>query len=133
MRENITLEKYNPNSINDNKIWNSLDQAGLKNMVNSFKKKLNFQLTENGSNLSGGQKQRISIARAFYHDRELLFLDESTSSLDLGSENQILKDLRNNKNLTKFIISHRKNIFNYCNVILSFEKNCVIDIIKNKI
>jgi ABC-type bacteriocin/lantibiotic exporter with double-glycine peptidase domain len=133
IRDNISLENYNPNSINDNKLLNSIDQAGLKGMIDSFKTNLNFQLKENGSNISGGQKQRISIARAFYHDRELLFLDESTSSLDLESENKILDDLRSNKNVTKFIISHRKNIFDYCNIVLSFHQNNIINIIKNKV
>ena len=48
---------------------------------------------EDGINLSGGQKQRIAIARALYSSKELLFLDECTSALDIKTEEIILQNI----------------------------------------
>lgn len=49
---------------------------------------------ERGITLSGGQKQRVSIARAYYHDAEVLILDDSLSAVDTNTEKEILKQLR---------------------------------------
>ena len=57
--------------------------------------------------LSGGQKQRISIARAFAKNNPILVLDDSTSALDMETEQQIQKELNKLKNVTKIIIAHR--------------------------
>ena len=65
--------------------------------------------------LSGGQKQRIALARAFYHRRSVLVMDESTSSLDKFSENKILKSLSTlNIKLSIIIISHNESIKDFC-------------------
>ena len=45
----------------------------------------------NGANISGGQRQRLVLARSFYHAKDLLILDECTSSLDRNTERKILK------------------------------------------
>lgn len=84
-------------------------------------------LEENGTNISGGQKQRISIARALFHNREILFMDESTSSLDANNEKSIINQLNKDKNLTKIFITHKKKLANSCNVqILVGKKNIII-------
>ncbi len=70
--------------------------------------------------MSGGQKQRISIARSLYHEKQILFFDEGTSSLDPKSEDEILYYLSNKKDLTKVVISHRKNTLKYCNKVIDF-------------
>ena len=82
---------------------------------------MNFIIEDEGNNLSGGQKQRIAIARAIFHKKDLIVLDEATSALDLERENKILKDLHKDKKLTKIIISHKKNIRNYCNRVIEFK------------
>ena len=85
------------------------------NTVDNF---LLNMLEENGSNISGGQKQRIGIARALFHDRKILILDEITSSLDIESQEKILKILDKFKNkLTILFVSHKKNSLKNCDII----------------
>ena len=91
-------------------------------MIVTKKEKLNFYINDEGQNLSGGQKQRLAIARAIFHEKDLIILDEATSGLDLKKENQILNELFKNKNLTKIIISHKNNIREYCDKIIEFKK-----------
>ena len=72
---------------------------------------LDHQLGDRGSNISGGQRQRVSIARAFYHNKDLLIMDEATSALDDQTENEILEYLKVLKNeITIILISHKKKI-----------------------
>jgi len=120
VRENITLTNIK-NKKTDNQIWNSLRRSGLYDFIKSKKEKLNFNIGDDGKNLSGGQKQRIAIARAIFHQKEIIVLDEATSSLDISKENKILYDLQKNKTLTKIIISHKKNIKNYCDKVIEFK------------
>lgn len=62
---------------------------------------------ERGVGLSGGQKQRISIARAIAKGNPVLVLDDSTSALDMETEQEIQKSLRRLPSTTKLIIAHR--------------------------
>ena len=75
-------------------------------------------ISENGKNLSGGQKQRISIARALYHNPEVIIMDEGTSNLDFLTEKEVYQLIFEKfTNKTKIIISHRINDsinFDFC-------------------
>ncbi len=122
IKENISLND-DCTKEDEIKIWDMLKQVKLLDKVNQLQGKLNFKLAENGRNLSGGQKQRISIARALYHNRQVIFLDESTSSLDSESEKLILDLLKKNKSLTKILITHKKKLLENCNKVLVLSKN----------
>lgn len=74
---------------------------------------------ENGFNMSGGQRQRLAIARALYKEAEVIFFDEATSALDSETEEGIISTI----NLlapkyTVFIIAHKQNILNDCDILL---------------
>ena len=76
---------------------------------------------EHGSKISGGQLQKISIARALYHGKKLLILDEATNALDSKSEYEILNNLIKDKSITLIVITHRKS-----QIYKNFNKNLII-------
>ncbi|HRE32924.1 MAG TPA: ATP-binding cassette domain-containing protein, partial [Candidatus Berkiella sp.] len=83
---------------------------------------------EGGIRLSGGQRQRIGIARALYHDPEVLIFDEATSALDGETEQVIIKSLKElAKQKTIIIIAHRLTTVKDCDCIYFFEKGKIID------
>ncbi|MBX3042410.1 MAG: ABC transporter ATP-binding protein [Candidatus Kapabacteria bacterium] len=76
--------------------------------VKTFKDEFQTMLGERGVTLSGGQRQRVSIARALLKDPKILILDDSLSAVDTGTEDFVLRELKEfMKNRTTIIISHR--------------------------
>ena len=85
IRENVAFG-VPPEEIDDNRVWQVLEQAQIADFVRSLPGQLAEPMGELGSRLSGGQRQRIGIARALYAAPEILILDEATSALDLETE-----------------------------------------------
>jgi ABC-type bacteriocin/lantibiotic exporter with double-glycine peptidase domain len=103
--------------------------AQLERLMNKMPEGVETKIGENGSHLSGGQKQRIALARAFYYDREILIMDESTSALDDETENEILKEIKElTGKKTLIIISHTKKVLQYCNAIYKVKDGELINI-----
>jgi len=118
IKKNITLE-FDDLLIDNKKYLNSLEKASLKDFIDKLELKDQTIVGEDGIKISGGQKQRLSIARALYHDPDVLILDEATSSLDLQTENEILNFLSIIKGQkTIFIISHRESSLKLCDKII---------------
>lgn len=83
---------------------------------------------EKGANLSGGQKQRIALARGFLVKPSLLILDESTSALDLFTENKLMKRIKDSfPNKTIFFITHRLNKVKDADQILVMENGKIVE------
>ena len=105
--------------IDNKKYLNSVEKASLKDFIDKLEFKDQTIVGEDGIKISGGQKQRLSIARALYHDPDVLILDEATSSLDLQTENEILSFLSLIKGQkTIIIISHRESSLKFCDKII---------------
>ena len=80
-----------------------------------------------GVGLSGGQKQRISIARAFAKRTPVLVLDDSTSALDMETEHEIQKTLKELPNTTKLIIAHRISAVRHADEIIVLENGSIAE------
>jgi ABC-type multidrug transport system fused ATPase/permease subunit len=104
--------------INEDRVHDVLKMAQLDKFIQESDDGLNLLLGERGARLSGGQKQRIGIARALYHDPQLIVLDEATSALDEKTEKEILQMLEPMiGNKTFLMISHQKSSLSICSKI----------------
>ena len=83
-------------------------QVQLEKFVKSLRNGVNTKVGDRGVQLSGGQRQRIGIARALYHNPDILILDEATSALDTETEKEVMKSIYNLKGQkTIIIVAHR--------------------------
>src|SRR6202020_2147317 len=89
--KNITLSdvKYNGKKLDE-----VLSFCGIDKALNKYPEGIEKIIKENGKNISGGQRQRIMLARALYHDFDLLILDEPFGEMDDQSEKTILTQLQ---------------------------------------
>ena len=114
--------------IDEEKIWNALGQAQLKEFVQSLPLGLDTVVGERGARLSGGQQQRIGIARALYRDPEIIVMDEATSALDSETEAEIsnaVQRLRGEK--TVILIAHRLSTLRDCDRLILLENGRLVD------
>ena len=119
--ENIAFGE-NLNEIDLNQVYESAKKAKIYDFIESLPEKFLTNIGETGSKLSGGQAQRIGIARAIYKNKNILIMDESTSSLDENTEIEIIESLREiTSKMTLIIISHRKPILEICEKIINLD------------
>ena len=87
----------------------------------------NTVVGERGMRISGGQRQRIGIARALYHDPEILVLDEATSALDTVTEHAVMQAIYNlGGRKTILLIAHRLSTVQRCDIIYLLEHGCIV-------
>ena len=126
IRDNLCLGK----NISDEKIFELLNEAGLMEWYNELPSGLETMVGERGIKLSAGQKQRLNLIRGILIDKELYFLDEPTSNLDVISEekitNMIAKYL---KDKTYVLITHKTNLRRLCNKHYIFENHMMKEIV----
>ena len=118
----------NDDEINEEKIFKSLEDVDLYNLVKEKKEKIETFVSELGANFSGGQLQRLSIARALYADTDVIIFDEPTSFLDQDTKNIVLKkifELKTNRII--IIISHIKDDMKICSKVFKIENKKVLE------
>lgn len=112
IRENIL---FGSEDLGDEALWDVLEQAVLGEFVRQLPKGLETPVGEGGSHLSGGQRQRLAFARALYKKAQFLVLDETTSALDVETEEAVLQVLQRLKGrCTIVLISHRPSAMECC-------------------
>lgn len=123
--ENVKLGKK------DTLTLSSIKEASRRAQASSFIEKMESQydtvIGERGIGLSGGQKQRITIARALARKAPVLVLDDSTSALDMETEQCIHDTLRELKDVTKIIIGHRISAVCHADEILILENGQIVE------
>ncbi len=105
----------------------SAKQARAHEFVDNLPEKYETVIGEKGVGLSGGQKQRLSIARALAKNAPVLFLDDSTSALDMETEHEIQAELNRLKGITKIIIAHRISAVRHADEIVILEDGKVVE------
>ena len=95
--------------------------AEIKDYVESLKLGLNTFIGEFGVRISGGQKQRIGIARSLYSNSEILIFDESTSAIDIKTEEKIINNINSLKDKTVIMVSHRASTLKNCNKLIEIK------------
>jgi len=127
IRENIAFglpDEY----IDDIKIQRAVTMAHLDEFVSELPEGVKSRVGERGVQLSGGQRQRIGIARALYHDADVLVLDEATSALDGITEKLIMDAIHDfSGKKTIIMIAHRLATVRQCDLIYLFHKGEVVD------
>ena len=115
IRANIA---FGEEDVSDDDVWRALEEAALDDFVRTLPDGLDTEIGERGMRLSGGQKQRIGIARALYHDPDVLFFDEATSALDNETETSIMESVNSLQGRkTMVIIAHRLTTIENCDVV----------------
>jgi ATP-binding cassette, subfamily B, bacterial PglK len=113
--------------IDPQKLDSAIEMAQLSELMTQLPDGTRTFVGENGVRLSGGQRQRIGIARAIYHDREILVLDEATSALDNETESLISEALRQlGRTKTIIVIAHRLTTVEHCDRIYEMNDGKII-------
>ena len=126
LAENIILDDFEPDLLKVNELCTML---GMMKFIGELPHGFNTWIGENGMTLSGGQRQMIAIARALYRDPEIIIFDESTSSLDSISEQNVKKVIGYMKDngKTVIIIAHRLSTVMNADHVIVLGNGMVVD------
>jgi ABC-type multidrug transport system fused ATPase/permease subunit len=116
-------------AIDKDAVVNAAKMASLEEFIeNELPDGYQTVVGEHGVRLSGGQRQRIGIARALYHDPDVLVLDEATSALDMPTEQAIMESIHNlSGQKTIIIVAHRISTIRECSKIFRLDNGCLLE------
>ncbi|ELS34324.1 MULTISPECIES: ABC transporter ATP-binding protein [Pseudanabaena] len=114
--------------IKEEQVWDALKAAQLEELVLSLPDQLDTLVGERGIRLSGGQRQRIGIARALYHNPEVIIMDEATAALDNTTEREFMQALEAmSGHKTMIMIAHRLTTVKNCDQLYLIKDGTVAD------
>jgi ATP-binding cassette, subfamily B, bacterial PglK len=113
--------------IDQERLKKAIKAAQLEELIERLPQGTQTMVGERGVLLSGGQRQRIGIARALYHEREILILDEATAALDNETESLITEAMQSlSGQKTLIIIAHRLTTIKDCNRVYELQKGQIV-------
>ena len=128
VKKNIAFG-YKDNEISFEIIQNCINQSELSKFISGLENGIESKVGEKAVKISGGEKQRVGIARALYHDPQVLIFDEATSSLDLTTEKKIFETLKKFKlNKTIIFITHKNTNLNICDKVFKIINNTIDEV-----
>lgn len=114
--------------INLDQVSKAIELANLSELIDQLPEGVNTKVGERGVQLSGGQRQRIAIARALYHQADVLVFDEATSALDGITEKIIMEAIHKlSGQKTIIMIAHRLKTVQKCDIIYIMDKGEIVD------
>jgi ATP-binding cassette, subfamily B, bacterial PglK len=114
--------------INEEQVWSAVKAAQLEELVYGLPAQLDTLVGERGIRLSGGQRQRIGIARALYHNPEVIVMDEATAALDNTTEREFMQALESMSGYkTMITIAHRLSTVKNCDRLYLMRNGTVVD------
>lgn len=120
--------RYGNLEVSDDEIVDASKQVYIDNFIRQLPDGYETTLNEDSDNISHGQKQLLTIARTILSSKEILILDEATSSVDTRTEKLIQKAIdKLMENKTSFIIAHRLSTIRNANKIIVIENGEIIE------
>ena len=123
IRDNLTFIN---DAATDEEIEEAIRISWAKQFIDELPLGIETVIGEKGMGLSEGQIQRLAIARSLLSKSPVILLDEATSALDEETERQFLMNLRQMKNVTCIIVSHKKAALEICNKYVRIENSKII-------
>jgi ATP-binding cassette subfamily C protein len=128
VRRNIAFG-INDQAIDDQRVAEAVRMAQIEQLIEELPDGLDTLVGERGVRLSGGQSQRVAVARALYHDPEVLVFDEATAALDGQTEQELTREIQNlQRKKTLIVIAHRLSTVRDCDRLIFLKDGRVVDV-----